>query len=495
MGELRKARNVILILMDTVRRDYLSVYNPATMVKTPNIEKLGRVSSVYENGFIGSFPCMPARRDLFTGRLEYLWRGWGPLEENDITLPKILTEKGITTELISDHYHLWEKGSGNYHFDFSGFEFIRGQENDHWKTNKPQNLRYPAEQSKLCQHMMDVESGNNDNSAFERYKSNTSEFKSEEDFFPAKVMRASIRWLEENANNGSFFLLIDNFDPHEPFDPPPNFDEIYQKKHLDYKLIWPTYGYADQYSDDEIDNIRALYSGELTFVDKWFGRFLERVEELGLMENTMICLVSDHGFMMGEHNLIGKPWSGRADPNLYNELARIPFIVYNPDAKGGSRDSRIVQLIDFLPTVLDYFHIEYDVKKLHGRSLLRSKAQQRDKKYAIFGKFGDCLNITDGEWVAFIPPLLNNPPIWVSETYPYRLKYVYRSNEGFVIDYKGDETMTEKLYNIVDDPQQTTNRRKTDPLQYTKMKKEAHEILRRIGAPEVMMKRYGVWES
>src|SRR5690606_31700986 len=91
--------------------------------------------TVFDNAYLGSYPCMPARRDLWTGRYEFPWRGWGPLEEDDPDIIRSVTQAGVTTQLITDHYHLWERGSGNYHHFFNGVEFIRGQENDMWITD------------------------------------------------------------------------------------------------------------------------------------------------------------------------------------------------------------------------------------------------------------------------------------------------------------------------------------------------------------------------
>lgn len=80
----------IVVLMDTLRRDHLSCYNENTDCITENIKKFSEESCVFENHFTGSMPCMPARRDIFTGRLNFLERSWGPIEIFDKTLPKVL---------------------------------------------------------------------------------------------------------------------------------------------------------------------------------------------------------------------------------------------------------------------------------------------------------------------------------------------------------------------------------------------------------------------
>ena len=147
--------NVITILCDTLRRDHVGAYSgaapldqcwsreaPEWSVPTPNMDRLAARGTVFDNAYIGSTPCMPARRDIYTGRLEFLERGWGPLEEDDRDLPRQVSgppnrsvqwmmEQGHRVScLLTDHFHLWEQGSGNYHMGYTGFEFVRGIESD-----------------------------------------------------------------------------------------------------------------------------------------------------------------------------------------------------------------------------------------------------------------------------------------------------------------------------------------------------------------------------
>ncbi len=78
---------------------------------------------------------MPARRELHTGRYNFLHRSWSPLEPFDDSMPEILDRTGIHTHLVSDHGHYWEDGGATYHTRYSTWECVRGQEGDHWKGN------------------------------------------------------------------------------------------------------------------------------------------------------------------------------------------------------------------------------------------------------------------------------------------------------------------------------------------------------------------------
>jgi len=135
---------------------------------------------------------MPARQDLWTGRLNFLWRGWSPLEYDEDELASILRRAGRPSMLITDHYHLWSYGSGNYHMSFSGMELIRGQERDNWRTDPMAPIRWPAPAHKL-------------NPMWERYARNTAHRAREEDYFPAQVFGRAAQWIADNHTLADFF--------------------------------------------------------------------------------------------------------------------------------------------------------------------------------------------------------------------------------------------------------------------------------------------------
>ena len=95
---------------------------------TPNFDRLARHAVTFDNCYVGSMPCMPARRELHTGRYNFLHRSWGPLEPFDDSMPEMLKKHGIYTHLTTDHQHYWEDGGATYHQRYNSFEFSRGQE-------------------------------------------------------------------------------------------------------------------------------------------------------------------------------------------------------------------------------------------------------------------------------------------------------------------------------------------------------------------------------
>ena len=122
----------IMVMFDSLNRHMLSPYG-CDWTRTENFERLAQRTVVFDNCWVGSMPCMPARRELHTGRYNFLHRSWGPLEPFDDSMPQILKDAGIHTHLVSDHYHYWEDGGATYHQRYTTWECVRGQEGDNWQ--------------------------------------------------------------------------------------------------------------------------------------------------------------------------------------------------------------------------------------------------------------------------------------------------------------------------------------------------------------------------
>ena len=122
----------VMLMFDSLNREMLEPYG-CDWVKTPNFRRLAEHSVCFDQCYAGSLPCMPARRELQTGRYNMLHRSWGPMEPFDDSMPELLKNNNIYTHLISDHVHYWEDGGATYHYRYNSWENIRGQEGDMWK--------------------------------------------------------------------------------------------------------------------------------------------------------------------------------------------------------------------------------------------------------------------------------------------------------------------------------------------------------------------------
>ncbi|MBO9608930.1 MAG: sulfatase [Paenibacillaceae bacterium] len=389
----------IVVLIDTLNRHSLSVYNSDTRVLAPNIERFARRSAVFGNHWAGSLPCMPARRDIFTGRLGFLERGWGGMEPFDVTLQERLTQGGVFSHLVTDHYHYFATGGENYVQPFTTWEFHRGQEFDPWvSTVKPPVM--PAS------HIGRVNA---------QYERNRSLLASEEQYPTARTFQSACDWLEANRDADRFFLMVEPFDPHEPFDCPQEYLDLYGDTYDGPRYNWPNYG-ANPEEEEATAHLRNRYAGLLTMVDRRFGKLLDTLDRLQLWDDTLVVLTTDHGFLLGEHDMLGKNVM-----NVYNELAHLPLLVHLPGGAGaGRRIDALTQNIDLMPTLLDYFGLPVPAS-VRGGSLLAllNGRQDRLREAAIYGYFGLDVNVTDGAFTYFrTPARSDNQPCYLYTAMP-----------------------------------------------------------------------------
>ena len=118
--------------VDSLNRNLLSSYG-CEWTHTLNFKRLAEKTVIFDNCYAGSLPCIPARRELHTGRYNFLHRSWGPIEPFDDSMPEILKKNGVYTHLTSDHLHYWEDGGATYHNRYNSYDFIRGMAGDLWK--------------------------------------------------------------------------------------------------------------------------------------------------------------------------------------------------------------------------------------------------------------------------------------------------------------------------------------------------------------------------
>jgi arylsulfatase A-like enzyme len=384
--------------MDSLNRHMLPCY-PETFdlfglpkAQTPNLEAMARCSVTFDRHFIGTAPCMPARRELWSGHQDLLWRPWGSLEPWDHPHARVLRGAGVCTQLISDHYHLWERGGENYHTDFDGWDAVRGHENDPWITAPNPHPPRRHERGVLLP----------------RYERNIQTFRREEDFPSPKTFQAAVDWLEENAGRHErFFLMIDEFDPHEPFHCPEPYNSMYDgddewDDDRDGVLYWPEYGRFAGLETTGRRHMRAQYCGKLTMADRWFGRFMDTLAAKGLLEETLIIVTTDHGHYLGEHD-----WWGKPSCPVYNCFANIPLLIHLPGGRdGGTRRKALTTTADLYSTILDSFGCSPPVP-VDGHSLMPVLEGTCDsvRDSHVYGYWGQGMSYTDNTHTYHCPPV------------------------------------------------------------------------------------------
>jgi len=361
--------NCIWITIDSLRQDHVHCYRPegtvdptgrSISVQTPCLDKLASESVMFDRARSEALPTIPCRRGIFTGRRGFPFpdepthkgmyitvAGWRPLPEEDVTVAEHLSEQGYVTAIVSDVYHLM-KPAQNFHRGFQSFQWERGQEYDQWQSQ-------PLPEGYLEKHLKpEISLPPRRLRVLTQYLKNQMYRAGDDDFQAAKTFRRAIEWLERNHAHEKFFLYVDSFDPHEPFEAPQKYIDLYDPAYEGPKLIYGNPYNRSQLTDAEHHHIRARYAAAVTMVDYWVGQLLDAVDRLGLRENTLIVLISDHGKIIGEFDHYGMP-SQDTGP----ALQPVPCFIRHPAGEcAGVRFGGWVYNTDITATMLDLMDVE-----------------------------------------------------------------------------------------------------------------------------------------
>ncbi len=466
---------IILIVSDSFRYDHIGS-NGMVSVDTPEIDEFIRDSVFFERTYAGSFPTVPHRFDMLTGRFGFPTRGWEPIGETDITAGEILLDHGYATQLITDAANLLRRDM-NFDRGYLGYYLTRGQERDVYFTrmNTPLPRVIPAEKTRHTFYFGDHPTGDlstwiNDDWVWE-----------EDRFAPQTALMAS-RWIEANYKEENFFLHVDFFDPHEPWDPPKFLVDKYADPAYDgVRMIMPNYGRADIFTPEEIHDMNAHYKAELEMVSKWIGRLIRKIKDVGIYDDSLIIFTSDHGIYIGEHNCTGKINISKDDPRgpwpLYEELTRVPLAIKMPGgAHAGRRIGEVIQPTDILPTILEVAGID-STAKLPGKSHLPDREVIMENPGIMEGRTNglprfdgaSLVPLMDGTasgWIRdyavttrqLAPFLVGGMPGFVNSAEDEStLLWVTVTGKTHALLFGGKITDLPELYDIEKDPKQQTN--------------------------------------
>jgi arylsulfatase A-like enzyme len=396
----RPEMNVVLVIIDSLRKDHVGAYGN-DWIQTPNLDALARESLRFTQAYPESLPTICARRAIHTGFRTFPFKdrpseqkhapayGWLPIPREQATLAETLETAGYQTMLVTDTYHQFRPPM-DFNRGFDTYHWIRGQEKDHYRPILPASGEGIKERYLLHGEALKAR----------QYLANTRGRVSEEDWFAPRVFLRATEFLEAASEREPFFLVVDNYDPHEPWDPPEKYTRIYDPDGYEGPEPFTSlYGRDDYLTERQLRRMRALYAGEVTMVDRWLGHFLERAHDLGVMENTLFVLLSDHGHALGEHGYTGKPHYA-----LWPELTDIVFLIRHPGGRGaGETSDHYASTHDVAPTILGFLGME-PRSPMEGQDLsvlLEGKGAEqrphftlgysdfvwaRDEGYAMFGR-------------------------------------------------------------------------------------------------------------
>lgn len=399
--------NLIFVVFDTLRADYLGCYGNKK-IYTPNFDAFARESIIFDNVYPESLPTIPVRRALHTGKRAYPFNnyyimkwcpirlpGWQPIDNNEQTIAENLVQKGYYTGFFSDTSAYFTPGM-NFTRGFLQWEFIRGIEGSIYHSPSrviPETFeKYGGDIKRIRK-------------PYPRYYTlnaiaNLSEVYSEEDTTTAQLFLKAMRFIEENRIFQPLFLFIDSFIPHEPWKAPDSYLEMYYKN-PDYKgrtILHASYGPIDnQMTEEEFRHTVAHYCGLISMVDTWFGYFIQKLKRLGMWENSVVIVLSDHGtnFADNPERIIGKPHYA-----LYPGVMRLPLLIHIPGVKGNRRFSQLLYNLDVTATLYNLAGIDKKIM-LDGKDIMDiiNKNQWQGREY-LTCRYGDSVWFRDERyWV------------------------------------------------------------------------------------------------
>ena len=407
------ALKAIMVMYDSLNRRMLAPYG-CDWVQTPSFTELAKRSVTFERAYVGSMPCMPARRELHTGRYNFLHRSWGPLEPFDDSMPELLKKAGVYTHLVSDHYHYWEDGGCTYHTRYSTWDFSRGQEGDPRKGE--------VKDPDIPPHV-----GTRDLGSFMWRQDwvNRKYMKRTEDQPQARTFALGEEFIRTNHQADNWFLTIETFDPHEPYFTDEKYKKLYPHTYRGKHFDWPDYDKVKE-TPEEVQHCRYENAALHSMCDDSLGRIIALMDELDLWKDTMLIVNTDHGFILGEHG-----WWAKCVMPFYNEIAHMPLFIWDPrSGKRGERRKALVQTIDLPATLLEFFGVPLP-SDVEGVPLRETVATDKPVREAgLYGMFGAQVNVTDGRFV-YIRGCADktNSPLFNYTVMPTHMSGMFRVDE------------------------------------------------------------------
>lgn len=365
------AKNVLFITIEDLRVDVLGCYN-SPVVKTPNIDRFAQKSVLFNRAYCQFPVCNPSRSSFLTGlrpdTIGILDNVKSLFHENPniVTLPAIFKESGYYTARLGKIFH----GTGEHDdpnawvetFDLGDDEIAKKGTGRNLTNGKVEWCRWLASE------------GNDRNHS------------------DGKIANKAIELLKKKRR-GSFFLTVGFHRPHDPFVAPKKYFDMYP---LD-EIIPPTvpsgahedpdviYGSEwkkafDAFTENEKKEFLRAYYACTSFVDVQVGKVLDAVDQLDLWKDTLVIVMGDHGYNLGEHNW----WNKNV---LYDHSCRVPLMIYAPgETAEGKRCQSFVESLDIFPTVTDMCGLTPpdNLEGLSFRPLLRNPAL--DWKAAVYSQ-------------------------------------------------------------------------------------------------------------
>jgi len=418
----------VMVMYDTLNRRFLEPYG-CDWVKTPNFRRLAEKALTMDNSYGGSLPTIPTRRELHTGRYNFLHRTWGPVEPFDDSVPALLHANGVYTHLATDGYHYFEDGGMSYHNRYGSWEFFRGQEGDFWRgevatPEAPESVQDKGLKNRSWRHDL----------------VNRKYMRKEQEWPQSQTFAAGLEFIRTNESEDNWFLQIETFDPHEPYYAPQKYRDLYPHEYDGPHWDWPAYKAVTTETPEQVQHIRYECAALHSMCDANLGRVLDIMDEFDMWKDTLLIVNTDHGFLMGEHGRFGK-----CNMPFYDEIVHTPLFIWDPRCgTKGERRQALVQTIDLPATLMEFFGLER-TKDMQGKPLRETAASDTPVREAgLFGLHGGHVNVTDGRYVYMRAPAKpENQPLYNYTLMPTHMRGFFSAeNELCDIEMGGPFSFT-----------------------------------------------------
>ncbi|NEE03826.1 sulfatase family protein [Phytoactinopolyspora halotolerans] len=369
--------NILLICTDQQRFDAVGAYgNPD--IATPNLDRLAEQGVLFENCYVQNPVCGPSRASLMTGRYvpsHGLYANGVDLEPHEVLFSRLLAESGYDCGLVGKfHLGACQGGRSEPRLD-DGFRVFR------WAHDP-----YPGSSENAYHRWLKARFPDLHEAVVRRDGPYTWDTLPTEAHYSHWIGEETVDFLSSSRElDKPFFFVANFFDPHHGFGAPEEYARRYDPAALPRPVTRdgeldgkpPIFteaskvsyggaarGYVD-YTEDELMEVRQAYYAMVSLVDDEVGRILDALDETGQADNTIVVFTSDHGEMLGDHQLMLK------GPFMYECAVRVPLIVRWPGVtEPGSRRTELVQWIDLAPTFLQAAGVEVP-QRMQGESLLK----------------------------------------------------------------------------------------------------------------------------
>jgi len=301
-----QARGLIIIVFDTLRKDYES-FSKKYGLTLKNLPRLKTLCSIKPQARCGSFPTVPFRTDLLTGRLSFLSDEWARPFSGEETLLSLSRNNGYRTTLVTDNYvTIIPKIGGLFLDEFDTVDFVRGVASDPWSTPSKNLLEQTIKWKKLRptrDYLFEAQFISNVNRWLQKGQT---PFR--------QLFNNAIEHLTELIKHDRFLLWLDFFAFHEPW--------ISYSKEIAYNNLleipfFPKYIEKSYYSKRQLTALKKQYVQRLSEIDEDIEFLIDAIEYAVSCSDIALAVLSDHGFLFGEFGFVGKPANTPLPPELH----------------------------------------------------------------------------------------------------------------------------------------------------------------------------------